>query len=58
MNVLLFAQVVFDPCEGLEVGSWLWWLRGCWMLPNEVTMAIGIAALVGVAAFSLRQVNR
>ncbi len=52
---LLLAQVVYLPCEGVEEGSWLWWLRGCWIAGFEILMW---AALTGGAIFAMYRLWR
>lgn len=51
--VTFFAQVILpNPCKGIEVGSWEWWLKGCWMLPSEAVVAVVVAGIVGVALWA------
>lgn len=54
----LLAQTVWLPCAGVEEGSWLWYIRGCWVYQVHVTAmlpAFMLAALTGVLLVSLRQ---
>jgi hypothetical protein len=55
----MFAQTYFSPCIGVEEGSWLWWIRGCWIAASEITgpLVVGVvlAGLVAVMLLSLRQ---
>lgn len=58
---LVLAEVVYQPCKGIEEGSWEWWLKGCWMLTRaDVALLVGVtlALMVGAALWSKRQTRQ
>ena len=56
---MIVADVVFLPCKGIEEGSWMWWLKGCFMYQADTVLAVGLsvalAGVLAVALWSLRQ---
>jgi hypothetical protein len=54
----LFALMVPDDvllivCQGIEKGTWEWWLKGCWIFESSpfaapVALGVTMAAVAGV----------
>jgi hypothetical protein len=55
----MFADVIYIPCQGVEEGSWTWWLKGCFLYQSETVLTavvlLTVAALVAATVWSLRQ---
>lgn len=51
----MFAQVVYQPCIGIEEGSVLWYLKGCfWVMDPLAAVGVAVAlGLVGAAVWAL-----
>lgn len=60
MIALILADVVVNnPCAGIDPDSWLWILRGCWLIGRSASagpLALGVtmAGMVGALLWSQR----
>ena len=55
--MLMLAQVVYQPCLGIEEGSWLWYLKGCFYVMDPAA-AVGVAVAVGLTGAAVWALSR
>ena len=57
--MLILAQVVYQPCIGIEEGSWLWYLKGCfWVMEPLAAAGVAVALwLTGAAVWAVTRTD-
>ena len=55
--MFIVAQVVYQPCLGIEEGSWLWYLKGCFWIMEPVAV-VGVAVAVGLTGAAVWAISR